>query len=211
MSGPSCIRDNGDLRSVMSTNSDGDLIDSHLDAVGERNRFSGVRYSGLEWDLTHLNAFALKVPIGTDLMVDVVVLFSCHCFTHAEERDPRARIPSDEFYRDAWERRVLDPERYRLSRLFLPRMIRELSTRKIRVVAARKNFFTMEATDSEGKAVHYAVFFTVEKDKHRKKRLLLRVQSAYPVEQLDRRHTGAGKVNFAVLLRATYEGRTIRG
>jgi hypothetical protein len=187
-----------------------DSMQDHLDAVEDRNRFSGVTFNGTPWDLSHLNAFALRVQIEQDLIVDVVVLFSCHCFTHDSKHDSRATIPHGELYRDGWEQRVLDPERLRLSRLFLPRMIHELPTRQIRVVADRENFFTLDVTDSNGQSVHYGVFFDVERDRRRKKRLLLRVQSAYPIAHLSKRQDKAGKVNFPVLIRAVYNGRTIR-
>jgi hypothetical protein len=57
----------------------------------------------------------------------------------------------------------------------------------------------------------YAVFFEVSKDHRRKKRMLLRVQSAYRLDTLSERLKKGGKVNFAQLLRATYAGRKIKG
>jgi hypothetical protein len=188
-------------------------IKDHEDAVHAHNRFGAVNFRGSGWDLSHLCPFAMCCELDGGLMVDVVVLFSCHCFTQSVFRDGRERIPSDELYRDGRELRVLDPERYRLSLIFLPRMIHELHgpfARRIRVSAEQENFFTLEAADSEGTAVHYAVFFAVEKDRNRKKRLLLRVQSAYPLVELTNRQRQAGKVNFNVLLQATYAGRRIR-
>jgi hypothetical protein len=68
---------------------------------------------------------------------------------------------------------------------------------------------TVEATDSEGKSVFYLAYFEVKKDKTRNKRLILRVQTAFPVEELGKRRSKAGKVNFAVLLRAAHRGVVI--
>ncbi len=184
---------------------------SHEDVIEQHNRFHTVRFAGTDWNLAHLNSFSIRLVIEVGLSVDVVVLFSCHCFTHAVEHDPRSPIPVSELYWDGRERRVLNEERYRLSRKYLPELIRELPRRQIRVVPARGNYFTLELVAASGETKHYAVFFEVKKDKTRKKRLLLRVQSAYPVEKLDKRHTSAKKVNFTVLLRATYQGRRIRG
>lgn len=185
------------------------LVDAHLDVVEAHNRFSRVVHQGSVWNLSHLNAFALRIEVESGLLVDVVVLFSCHCFTHSYE--PGMQVLPGDLYRDAREVRVLSPERYRLSQLFLPRLIVELPARMIKVEAARENFFTLEATNSSGVPVLYAVFFSVEKDRRRSKRLLLRVQSAYPLTELNKRQRNAVKVRFPVLLRALYQGRKIRG
>ncbi|AOS81412.1 hypothetical protein Q5W_21880 [Hydrogenophaga sp. PBC] len=63
---------------------------------------------------------------------------------------------------------------------------------------------------SEGKAACYSVFFEVRKDAARKKRIILRVQSAYLLDELTQRQRNARKVNLNVLLKAVYDGRTIR-
>ncbi|MDN7468251.1 hypothetical protein QZM43_21190 [Burkholderia orbicola] len=57
----------------------------------------------------------------------------------------------------------------------------------------------------------YAVFFEVSKDRIRKRRLILRVQSAYMLDGgLNRRQREARKVALRTLLRASLEGRKIR-
>jgi hypothetical protein len=105
-----------------------------------------------------------------------------------------------------------DAERYELSRRFLPRLVQELMTRQIRVEGAPyHNFFTFEGAEYAGRAIQYVVFFEVAKDSRRKKRLILRVQSAYAVEALTQRQRKAGKVKFVTLLRAAYFGKKIRG
>lgn len=158
-----------------------------------------------------MRSFAFLAELGEDLIVKVVVLFSCHCFTHARNKDRRCVIPDSEVFPHAHGVRILNAERYRLSRIYLPQLIRDLPKRLIRVATPEQNFVTMEAASSEGMAVHYAVFFDVQKDRHRKKCLLLRVQSAYPIQQLSARQRSAGKVNFKVLLKAAYAGRHIKG
>jgi hypothetical protein len=190
-----------------------DLISQHLDAVPARHRFSGVRFGLVEWDLTHLDPFAFQEEIEPGLLVDVVVLFACHCFAHDEKDDPRrGAIPPSEYYRDGREVRVLDPDRYELSRQLLPRLIQSLAVRDIRVEGPPyNNFFTVEVTTAGGLPGQYMVFFDVTNDKGRKKRLILRVQSAYPVAALKSRQAKAGKVKFRTLLRAAYLGNKIRG
>ena len=56
----------------------------------------------------------------------------------------------------------------------------ELADRK------QPNFVTLEKVNSDGTVSQYAVFFEVEKDKNRKRRLALRIQSAYVLDVLER-------------------------
>jgi hypothetical protein len=146
--------------------------------------------------------------------VTVIVMFSCHCFSHSIARDARARaeIPKAEIFDDGREQRVLDPVRYTLSRLLLRDLILTLGNRSIIVADERRpNFVTVQETNTDGTTSIYAVFFEVEKDKTRRQRLILRVQSAYLLEQeLTKRQRQAKRVGLKTLLRATYEGRTIR-
>jgi len=173
--------------------------------------FRPVAYQGAEWDLSHLKSFAFKVGLG--VQVDVVVIFSCHCFTHGVDRDPRelVEIPSEEIYRDGREVRVLDPRRYSLSRDILHPLVHRLPAQKI-VVAndSQRNFLTREMGVGDERQT-YAIFFDVEKDRDRAKRLILRVQSAYLLTSgLTRRQEQAKKVGWHTLLKAAYEGRKIR-
>lgn len=186
------------------------LIDSHADVAGGY-RFSGVVYRGEAWNLSHLDPFAFRSALSEALIVDVVVLFSCHCFTHGLDRDLRDDIPQDEWFMEGNVRRVLSPERYDLSRRYLPGLVEQLHSRHIRVLGgATQNYLTFEVHDRDGKAACYSVFFEVRKDAARKKRIILRVQSAYLLDQLTQRQRNARKVNLTVLLKAVYEGRPIR-
>jgi predicted nucleotidyltransferase len=194
------------------------VIEAHQDAVEAHHRFSKVTFRGEPWDLSHLDALVLRADIGdkkkspgAELLVNVVALFSCHCFTHSVESDSRLPIPLDEVFYDGREDRVLNAERYHLSKRYLPDLIRELGERTIRVAGPQPNFVSFEVTDSSGREVRYAVFFEVERCKKQKRRLILRVQSAYPMDEVPQRLAKAGKVNLPVLLRAAYEGRKIKG
>jgi hypothetical protein len=181
----------------------------HADAIEPRHRFPKIVFRGETWDLWHLDAFALRMDPDLGFEVDVVVLFTCHCFTHSIKRDVRAplEIPPEEVYEDNVERRVLSKERYDLSRRFLPGLVKDLAKRTIRYAGdGSLNYFTAEVTGLEAPGV-YAVFFEVERDKRRKRRLLLYIQSAYRLERLTHRLAKAGKVRFATLLRKTYQGR----
>ena len=187
---------------------------NHLEVVQSHHRFEGVCYRGTALDLRHLDAFALKVDPGLGVEIDVVILFSCHCFSISFKRDGRgeALVPADEVFDNGRERRVLCLKRYEHSKI-LPRVIKELGARTIQVAATdRQNFVTFEVLDeAEGKKHRYAVYFEVTKDKKRKKRLILHVQSAYVPDQVTKRQEIAGKVSFTVLLRKAYLGEKIRG
>lgn len=136
---------------------------------------------------------------------DVVVLFTCHWFAHSMKWDERApiEIPREEIFDNRIERRVLDKERYELSRRFLPQLVKELDQRQIRFAgASAANFFIAE--DLAPEAGSYAVFFEIRRDRRRKKRMLLYVQSAYRLDRLTKRLVSARKIRFRKLLRSTY-------
>lgn len=187
------------------------LIGQHADAIEPHHRFGEVVYLGTPWDLSHLDPFAMRLDPGLGFEIDVVVLFTCHCFSHSIGKDGRKEIPDHEIFDNGQERRVLNEERYHLSRQYLPTMIRNLPVRTIQVAGAyTANFMTLEVIEA-GEKKHYAVFFEVKRDSRRKKRVLLHVQSAYLLDTLTDRKKKAGKVRFHVLLKAAYEGRKIKG
>lgn len=178
-------------------------------------RFPAVQYRGSVWDLSHLDSFAFKLDLGLGSDITVLVMFSCHCFSHSFAWDERLlhAIPAGEIYDDGRERRILNPERYALSRRFLRGIVTNLQTMRITVADERQpNFVTFEDVDADGMTRIYAVFFEAEKDRHRRRRLVLRVQSAYLLDDgLTTRQSQARKVAFKTLLRATYLGKKVRG
>ena len=90
---------------------------------------------------------------------------------------------------------------------FRSRLVSDLANRTIRYAGENNlNYFTAEVTGSEAPGV-YAVFFEVQRDKRRKRRLLLHIQSAYRLEQLNNRLAKGGKVRFATLLRKAYQAQ----
>jgi hypothetical protein len=179
----------------------------HQDAVEPRHRFPAINFRGEAWDLSHLDAFALRIDPDLGFEIDVVVLFTCHCFSHSFGWDNRAEleIPAAEIFHDGVERRVLSKERYDLSRRFLPHLVKELGKRPVRF-AGVTNYFTAEDLSQDPIPGKYAIFFEVERDKRRKKRILLRIQSAYRVDLLNKRLAKAQKIRFATLLRKAYQG-----
>jgi hypothetical protein len=182
--------------------------------AGFSHQFGLLTYHGSLWDLSHLDPFAFQCDLDLGFPATVLVLFSCHCFTHSFAWDPRPRveIPRHEIYDDGREERVLCPERYRTSRSLLRDLVLTLPERRIIVADERQpNFMTIETTNAHGEPAVYAVFFEVGKDKTRKNRLLLRIQSAYTLDQdLTKRQREAKKVTLRSILRATVECRKIR-
>lgn len=178
------------------------------------HRFPSVVHHETIWDLSHLDSFAFKCDLEVGCPVTVLVMFSCHCFSRSVARDGRIRaaIPDAEIYDDGREQRVLDPTRFALSRTLLRDLAMTLADRSIVVANERQpNFMTLQKTNADGTTSLYAVFFEVEKDRARRQRLILRIQSAYLLEnELTRRQRQAKKIAFKTLLRAVYEGRKIR-
>ncbi len=167
-------------------------------------------FRGATWDLAHLNPFAFR-DVANGTAVDVIVFFSCHCFTHKERDDARTVVPTAEIYNDGEETRVLNEDRYLLSRQMLPRLVQALKERHIRVLEGGDSFVTIEAITHGGNAVHYLVLFTLRKDRLRKGRFLLRVKTAYVRDVLTNELKKAGKVRFHVLLDKTARGEKIKG
>lgn len=162
----------------------------HADAIEPHHRFPEIQFRGADWDLSHLDAFAIRFDpdIGHD--IDIVVLFSCHCFTHRLQHDGRPidQIPDEEIYDDRGDGRVLCEDRYTLSRAHLREIISGLPSATIRFGEERgQNFFTAKCIDDAGVATVYTVFFEIAKDRKRPKRMLLHVQSAY--RQVERKRS----------------------
>lgn len=182
-----------------------DAMDGHHDAVSDDHRHSPRQVGDELWTFDHIQAFAMKVQIEQPnglIDFDVVVLFSNHCYSREEQRDEA--IDESLIVMDGSIRRVLDRQRYALSRQHLPQLVHDLPNRHIRIAdASRPNFVTLEiqpATPGEA-ALHYAMFFEVKRDRTRKRRMLLRVQSAYLLESPSKRLLKADKMRFHVILK----------
>ncbi len=185
-----------------------------IEVLEDAKNFAPIIYGGTVWDLSHLDSFAFRLDPDLGFKIDVVVIFSCHCFTHSIHKDsrPRNKIPDAEIYADGREERVLDTQRYELSKRYLKDLVTGLPARRIIVANDnQRNFMTWDIPNLAGTSSTYAVFFDTEKDKERKRRVLLRIQSAYILDNgLTRRQKGAKKVTWPKLLKATYKGDKIR-
>jgi hypothetical protein len=180
---------------------------AHDDIVNSDHRFTPLVYRGQNWDFRHLDAFAMNLDPGLGFNIDVVVLFSCHCFTHLLRDDVRSPedIPDNEIFYEGRNPRVLSEERYNLSKSILRPLIEDLPNRRLLVENSRQ-FFVVELSDSENPEHPYIVFVTIRKDDRRKKRILLRVQSAYRLDKpLTRRQQNAGSYTLQKVLRDTYK------
>jgi len=172
-----------------------------------------VNYKGEEWDISHLAERTFKHTLDdkqkTEL--DVIIVFSCHCYSHSFRWDQRSRdeIPRDEILTTETEQRVLSLERYELSKTLLLEKIEGLSTQKITVASegGNQNFLTFKESDSDEDETVYIVFFKVERIKSKK--ILIFIQSAYK-RTLTKREKSNKSVRFNILIKAVYEGRSIR-
>lgn len=186
-------------------------MDDHHELVEPHHRFATLTVCEEVWEFDHLEAFAMKVPVelgptnqATDL--DVIVLFSNHCFTRGLKASEEL-VDESHIVMDGSELRVLDRERYQLSRQYLPQLILELPTRHVQVAnLTRPNFVTFELPSmaTVEQPIRYAVFFEVKRDRKRKRRVLLRVQSAYILDEPSKRLLKADKMKFQVILKRAY-------
>lgn len=190
-----------DKKDSMLTNT----MDGHHDAVSDDHRHSPRQVGDELWTFDHIQAFAMKVQIEQPsglVDFDVVVLFSNHCYSREEHLGEA--VDESLIVMDGSIRRVLDRQRYALSRQHLPQLVHDLPNRHIRIAdASRPNFVTLEIQPAtpDGAALHYAMFFEVKRDRTRKRRMLLRVQSAYLLESPSRRLLNANKMRFHVILK----------
>ena len=185
-------------------------MDDHHELIESHHRFATLTVRDEIWEFDHLEAFAMKVPVDLStnhaVDLDVIVLFSNHCFTRGLVT-PDELVDESLIVMDKSESRVLDRERYQLSRQYLPQLILELPMRHIQVAdSTRPSFVTFELPSmATGEPpIRYAVFFEVKRDRKRKRRVLLRVQSAYILEEPSKRLLKADKMRFQVILKRAY-------
>lgn len=179
-------------------------MDGHHDAVDNDHKHPAKEFEGKTWTFNHLQPFAMRMPVQLDGLgivdVDVVVLFTNHCYSR--EVEDGEDVNERHIVMDGKTRRLMDSWRYELSLKHLPQLVHSLDTRRIK--PSRENFVTIElepAAPGES-PMNYAMFFDVIKDRKRKKRLLLRVKSAYVLERpLSKRELDEKPIGFHVLLK----------
>lgn len=180
-------------------------MEGHQDVVPDDHKHPPRRYGDELWTFDHLQAFAMKVEVeqsAAPVVFDLVVLFSNHCFSR--EKKAGEMVDDSLAVMDGSIHRVMDKQRYELSRQYLPQLVCDLPARHIRVAdPSRPNFVTLELQPAipGGEPLHYALFFEVKKDRSRKRRMLLRIQSAYILENPSKRLLNAEKMRFHVILK----------
>jgi len=182
------------------------LMDGHDDVVEDDHKHPSKEFDGVTWTFNHLQAFAMRLQVPLDgigpVDVDVVVLFTNHCYSR--EVADGENVNERHIVMDGKTRRLMDSWRYELSLKYLPQLVHSLDKRRIK--PSRENFVTIELEPSApGEApTNYAMFFDVIKDRKRKRRLLLRVKSAYVLERpLSKRELEEKPIRFHVLLKRT--------
>jgi hypothetical protein len=118
--------------------------------------------------------------------------------------------PTELIFDNGIERRVLDAERYELSKTHLRSIIHNLPNRTIFYADTKQpNFVTYEIKEGNdpAKLKRYAVYLFAEKDRVRKRRVLLRIQSAHIPSEWTRRQEKADKISFRNLIKRAYQGK----
>lgn len=185
----------------------------HGDLVGV-DLFNTVAYRGNTWDLEHLKPYSFLAAVdGISHPLRVVVIFACHCFTREATLEEKTRnlVPDEDWYSDNREKRILDEERYLLSRKYLPAMVKDLVKRKIYVADENRkngNFVTREIETGPGTTGLYSLFFEVVNE--RKHKFKLRIQSAYVRGKLTRRELEAKSVRLHTIFKAAFHGKKIK-
>ncbi len=181
-------------------------IADHHDAVTDDHKHSPRSFGEETWTFDHLKAFVMKISVEQTpkniVELDVVVLFSNHCFSRVMKVGEV--VDESLIVMDGNIQRVLDQQRYKLSLKYLPQLARDLEMRLIRIAdESRPNFvtFELEPTNAGEEPMYYAMFFEVKKDRLRKRRMILRVQSAYILENPSRRQLEAKKMRFHIILK----------
>jgi hypothetical protein len=171
--------------------------------------------NGQTYDLSHLRAFPHTFPFAATAKdparsFDVVVDFSVHCFTRAQEPDD----PPDLFYcfdRDG-KARNFNLERWDLSRQLRNIIINHFPTLNPQFTNRdpykHNNFIVVPVVTRGGVQVEYEVFFKVFKAG---KRLFLEIESAYVRDPSwhNRRPTQGRRMAFAVILRKVQAGENL--
>ncbi len=186
-------------------------MDGHHDAVPDDHRHPARQFGPDTWTFEHLEPFAIRATVELPGVgpteFTLIVLFANHCFS----REIAAGEVVDEAHvvMDGSVRRVLDQQRYELSLKHLPQLVHDLPNRRIKTADhSRPNFVTMELepTHPTGEKQHYAVFFEVKKDRKRKRRAILRIQSAYVLERPSKRLLDEKPIRFHTLLKRELAG-----
>ena len=76
-------------------------------------------------------------------------------------------------------------------------------------MAERQNYFLVEEATADGGTVDYAIFFEVSRDGKRR-RLFLRIQTAYTGLRITARLRDAKKVRFNTLVKSVFERKPLR-
>jgi len=176
-----------------------------------RMKWKPFEYQGKIFDLSHLHPFenVFERPATDQLPAErfqVRVSFSSHCFTRkprpGEVADPELLYPYDA------EQRLFDSLRFRLSN-YLPELIRNLSSKRVRQNFGEHKFLMVELIDNSGEQIEYDVFFRLAKIG--KGRLEIIVETAFDRRPENRKNRPTGKpIRFWIILHNTLHGKPIR-
>jgi len=153
--------------------------------------FKSKSFGGQTYDLGHLDPFTLNVNYeGANYRVHIQ--FGHHCFT--EEREDW-HLPDRKYEYDG-ETRSFCTVRYKAS-VKLPNIVQGLVDKSV-YVGKEYNYFVLRNHDLLGNAPPYAVFFSVDRSRNKKKGdAFMRIQSAYQKPNMIEK---AAPIDFAYLV-----------
>ncbi|MFS8051598.1 hypothetical protein QD357_02110 [Rhizobium sp. BR 317] len=159
--------------------------------------FKSKSYGGETYGLSHLDPFTLHIS-HEEKTYRVYIQFGHHCFTEDREE----WHSQDRKYEFGNEVRSFCPIRYKASKK-LPDIIAGLVEKSV-YKGKEYNYFVLRNHDLLGNAPPYAMFFSVERSRNKKKGdVFMRIQSAYQKPNMVDK---AAPINFAYLISCIANG-----
>lgn len=153
-------------------------------------------WGGKTYDLSHLEPIRMEVEYEEKKVLVkrmVTFLFSCHCYSRSPVTSED--VSHDMVVMDGNCSRVFSEERYELSRL-LPDLVRDLPNQKI-YQTEHRNYLHLPCVDKLGQKFTYLIAIRIKKGGGD---ILVRIESAYPIDKLEDRRKRDKPMRFKVAL-----------
>lgn len=139
--------------------------------------FKPKKYNGQLYKFEHLNKFVLTVFLNAShtLSIDVIVEFSCHCFT--EDFDHTIHGEGHKYIHRG-ELRAFDLLRYECS-LQLPNIVSNIADGMVYLSDKKYTYTARINIDSSFGLKTYSIFFNLRQDRELKDTLYMKIVSAY--------------------------------
>jgi hypothetical protein len=167
-------------------------------AYFQKSPWTPFVHVGITYDLSHLEEYEFDITDTDEKQRRIAVTFSDHCFT----RSYKAQDLPTRFYPGSTRNPgVFCFDRYRYS-LGIVRHIAYASTRKVWNAASNDDVFAIVPfINHEGKEVHYAIVFSLERVKGLPVDLHMRIKTAHPRDETGIETFGEVRFRHLVALR----------